>query len=141
MSSRPRPQRQAPLRLPPAFWHMTALIAALAAAVMLSLQGNALLTVAGLLAAGTAITAQAEARFRARHGHPSELADVLTTALALATVLTCILSLAPPTSRVEGSLPISETSRSLPPSSPWPRDSGGVLVGVSKDRLVGFQHP
>jgi hypothetical protein len=94
MSSPPRPQPPAPLRLPPAFWHVTALTAALAAVVMLSIQRSALLTATGLLAAGTAITAQAEARFRARHGHSSELADVLTTALALATVLTCILSLA-----------------------------------------------
>lgn len=93
MSSLPRPQLQAPPRLPPPFWHVTARIAALAAAVTLSMHGNALLTAAGLLAAGTAIAAQAEARFRARHGQSSELADLLTVVLALATVLTCILAL------------------------------------------------
>ena len=54
MSNPPRPQPQAPPRLPPSFWHVTALIAALAAVVMLSTYRNALLTAAGLLAAGTA---------------------------------------------------------------------------------------
>ncbi len=54
MSSPPRPQPQAPPRLPPSFWHVTALIAALAAVVMLGTHRNALLTAAGLLAAGTA---------------------------------------------------------------------------------------
>ncbi len=94
MSSPPHPQPQAPPRLPPPFWHVTALIAAVAAVVMLSMHSNAMLTAAGLLAAGTAIAALAEARFRARHGRSSELADLLTVALALATVLTCILALA-----------------------------------------------
>jgi hypothetical protein len=41
-----------------------------------------------------AIAAQAEARFRARHGRSSELTNLLTVALALSTVLTCILALA-----------------------------------------------
>jgi len=68
MSSPPRPQPQAPLRLPPAFWHVTTIIAALAAVVMLSTHRNAQFTAAGLVAAGTALAAQAEARFRARHG-------------------------------------------------------------------------
>ena len=93
MSSPPRPQFQAPPRLPSRFWHVTARIAALAAAFMLGMHGNALLTAAGLLAAGTAIAARAEARFRARHGQSSELAGLLTVVLALATVLTCILAL------------------------------------------------
>jgi hypothetical protein len=73
---------------------VTAIIAALTAVVMLSTHRNAQFTAAGLVATGTAIAAQAEARFRARHGRSSELADVLTVALALATVLTCILALA-----------------------------------------------
>jgi hypothetical protein len=94
MSSTPRPQPDAPPRLPPPFWHVTALIAALASVVMLSIHGNAALIAAGLLAAGTAVAAQAEARFRARHGRSSDLADLLTMVLALATVLTCILALA-----------------------------------------------
>jgi|SRR5579863_228734 len=94
MSSPPRRQSQVPPRLPPLFWHVTAAIAALAAAVMLSRHSNALLTAAGLLAAGTAIAAEAEARFRAYRGQSSELAGILTVALALATVLTCILALA-----------------------------------------------
>ena len=94
MSSPPRPQPQAPLRLPPAFWHVTALIAGLAAVVMLSRHRDAQLTAAGLLAADTSITAQAEARFRARRGRSSELASILTAALALVTVLTCNLALA-----------------------------------------------
>jgi hypothetical protein len=94
MSSSPRPQPRAPPRLPPPFWHVTALVAAMAAVVMLSIHGNAALIAAGLLAAGTAIAAQAEARFRARHGRSSDLADLLTVVLALATVLTCILALA-----------------------------------------------
>jgi hypothetical protein len=90
----PHPQPQAPPRLPPSFWYVVALIAALAAVVMLSMHSNALLTSAGLLAAGTASAAQAEARFRARHGQSSELAELLTMAFALATVLSCILALA-----------------------------------------------
>jgi len=57
MSSAPRPQPHAPLRLPPAFWRVTALIAALAAVVMLSIHDNAALVAAGLLAAGTAVAA------------------------------------------------------------------------------------
>ena len=94
MSSQPRPTPQTPPRLPAPFWHVTALIAALAAVVMLSTHRNVQFTAAGLLAAGTAIAAQAEARFRARHGRSSELADLLTVALALAAVLTCIFALA-----------------------------------------------
>jgi len=94
MSSAPRPQPPAPPRLPPAFWHVTALIAAPVSVVMLAIHGNAALVAAGLLAAGTAVAAQAEAPFRARHGRSSDLADLLTLVLALATVLTCILALA-----------------------------------------------
>jgi hypothetical protein len=62
VSSPPRPQPQAPLRLPPSFWHVTALTAALAAVVMLSTHRNAQLTAAGLVAADAALAAQAEAR-------------------------------------------------------------------------------
>jgi hypothetical protein len=62
---------------------------------MLSMHSNAMLTAAGLLAFGTATAAQAEARFRIRHGQSSELADLLTMVFALATVLSCILALAP----------------------------------------------
>jgi hypothetical protein len=94
MSSPPRPPPQTPPRLPAPFWHLTALIVALAAVIMLSTHRNAQFTAAGLLAAAAAIAAQAEARFRARHGRSSELTDLLTTALALATVLTCIRALA-----------------------------------------------
>jgi hypothetical protein len=61
---------------------------------MLSMHSNAELTAAGLLAAGTAIAAQAEARFRARHSRSSDLADILAIAFALATAFTCLLSLA-----------------------------------------------
>jgi hypothetical protein len=94
VSSPPRPQPRAPRWLPPAFWRVAALTAALAAVVMLSTHRNVLLTAAGLLAAGTAVAAQAEARFRARHGRSSDFADILSVALALATVLTCVLALA-----------------------------------------------
>ena len=94
MSSPPRPTPQTAPRLPAPFWHVTARIAALAAVVMLSTHRNAQFTAAGLVAADTAIAAQAEARFRARHGRSSELADLLTVALALAAVLTCIFALA-----------------------------------------------
>ena len=77
-----RPRGQAPPPLPPAFWQVAALIAAVAAVVMFSMHSNAMLTAAGLLAAGTAIAAQGEARFRSRPGRSSELADLLTTAFA-----------------------------------------------------------
>lgn len=94
MSDPPLPPPQAPLRLPPFFWHVTALTAALAAVVLLSMHGDVMLNAAAVLAAGTAIAAQAEARFRTRHGQSSDLANILAAALALATVLTCILALA-----------------------------------------------
>ena len=94
MNGPPHPQPQAPPRLSPSFWCVVALIAALASVVMLSRHTNALLTAAGLLASGTAIAARAEASFRGRHGQSSELADLLTMALALATVLSWILALA-----------------------------------------------
>jgi uncharacterized membrane protein YfcA len=89
-----RPPLQAPLRLAPFFWRVTALIAARAAVVLLSMHGDVTLNAAAVLAAGTAIAAQAEARFRARRGQSSDLANILVMALALATVLTCILALA-----------------------------------------------
>jgi hypothetical protein len=44
---------------------------------------NAEFAAAGLLAAGAAIVARAEARFRARHGRPSDLAGVLAAAAAI----------------------------------------------------------
>ena len=94
MSSPVRPRRQASPTAAPPFWHMTARTAAVAAVVMLSLHSTAMLTAAGVLAAGTAIAAEAEARFRSRYGRSSELADLITMALALAAVLTCILALA-----------------------------------------------
>ena len=94
MSSPPHPQPQALPRLPPFFWRVVALIAALAAVVLLSMHGNVTLNAAAVLAAGTAIAAQAEARFRARNGQSSDLANILAMALALATVLTGILALA-----------------------------------------------
>jgi hypothetical protein len=48
-----------------------------------------------MLAAGAALAAHAEAHFRARHGRPSDLADILAAALAFAAVLMCLLGLAP----------------------------------------------
>jgi hypothetical protein len=42
MSSPPRPTPQTPPRLPAPFWHVTALIAALTAVVMLSTHRNGL---------------------------------------------------------------------------------------------------
>lgn len=75
-------------------WQATAVIAAETAIVLLTLHHNAQFVAAGLLAAGTPRTALAETRFRARQGRPSDLADVLTGALALAAVLMCLLALA-----------------------------------------------
>jgi hypothetical protein len=94
VSGPPHPQPQAPPRPPPSFWHGVARIATLAGVVMLRMHSNTLLTAAALLAFGTATAAQTEARFRARHGQSSDLADLLTMAFALATVLSCILALA-----------------------------------------------
>ena len=60
----------------------------------LGLHRNAGFAAAGLLAAGAAIAAQAEAYFRARHGESSNLAGVLAASLALAAILMCLLGLA-----------------------------------------------
>lgn len=60
---------------------------------MFTIDDTVLPTAAGLLAAGTAIAARAEARFRARRGQPSGLAGLLTVVVALSTILTCILAL------------------------------------------------
>jgi hypothetical protein len=95
VSGPPHPQPQAPPRLASSPWHGVALFATLAGVVMLSMHSNVLLTAAGLLAFGTATAAHAEALFRACHGQSSDLADLLTIAFALATVLSCILALAP----------------------------------------------
>jgi hypothetical protein len=65
MSSPPRQQPPGAPRLPAPLWHVTALIAASAAVVMLSLHRNAQLITAGLLAVGTAIAAEAAASLRA----------------------------------------------------------------------------
>jgi hypothetical protein len=62
--------------------------------VTLALHRNADFIAAGVLAAGTAIIAHAEARFRAHHGKPSDLADVLAPALAMAAVLVYVLAFA-----------------------------------------------
>jgi ABC-type phosphate transport system permease subunit len=73
---------------------VAAVIAGEAAIVLLTLHHNAQFVAAGLLAAGTAIAALAEARYRACRSKPSDLADGLTWALALATCLMCLLALA-----------------------------------------------
>lgn len=87
--------RRPPAAFPPLhrrFWRVAGVIAAEAAIVLLGLHHNAQFVAAGLLAAGTAIAALAEARFRVRRGRPSDLADVLAGALALATILMCLLA-------------------------------------------------
>jgi hypothetical protein len=94
VSNEPRLPPRAPGPLPARFWQTTARIAAGGAVVALALHPDAALVSAGLLAAATAIAAHAEACFRARRGQPSDLADVLATGLALATVLMCLLGLA-----------------------------------------------
>ena len=83
-----------PTWLPTRFWRAVARLAAQLAIVMLSAHGNAELVAAGMLAAGTAITAHAEARFRVLRGQPSDVAGVLAGALTLATILMWLLSLA-----------------------------------------------
>ena len=84
----------APAGLSTRFWRSAARIAARAAIVTLGLHRNAGFAAAGLLAAGAAIAAQAEAYSRARHGESSNLAGVLAAALALAAILMCLLGLA-----------------------------------------------
>jgi ABC-type phosphate transport system permease subunit len=94
MSNRPFLPPAAPPPLPTRLWRAMAAIAGETAVVLLTLHHNAQFVAAGLLATGTAITALAETGFRARWGRPSDLADVLAAALALATVLMCLLALA-----------------------------------------------
>jgi hypothetical protein len=83
--------------LPVRFWRRVAYVAVRFAVVTLSVHRNAEFVAAGLLGAGTAIAAYTAARVRASRGQPSDLADVLTGALALATILMSVLSLAPGT--------------------------------------------
>jgi hypothetical protein len=94
MSNSPRPPRQAPAGLPAQFWRAASRIAAQAAIMTLGPHRNAEFVAAGLLAAGTAIAAQAEASFRTRRGQSSDLADVLAAALAMAAILMGLLALA-----------------------------------------------
>ena len=63
----PPPSRPVP---PTQSWYATAGAAALAALTLLALHTNRLITAAGLLAAGAAATALAEARLRSRPGTP-----------------------------------------------------------------------
>ena len=84
-----------PAWLPARAWQAAARIAARAAVVTLAAHHHsAFFVAAGVLAAGTAIAAQAEARFRARHGKSSDLTDVLAAALCLAAVLVYLLAFA-----------------------------------------------
>jgi hypothetical protein len=85
MSTPPRTPPQAPPGLPARFWR-AARIAARAAIVMPGPHRNAEFAAGRLLAAGAAIVAQAEARFRARRGRPSDLAGVLAAAILIGLV-------------------------------------------------------
>lgn len=80
--------------LPARIWRAAARISAWAAVVMLGLHRNAGFVAAGLLAAGAAVAAQAEAHFRARRGRASDLGGVIAAAMALAAILVCLLGLA-----------------------------------------------
>jgi uncharacterized membrane protein YphA (DoxX/SURF4 family) len=86
------PQR--PAQRSARFWRAASLTAAWAAIVILALRVNATFIAAGVLAAATAGAAGSEARFRSRNARPSDLADVLSTALALAATLSFLLGLA-----------------------------------------------
>jgi hypothetical protein len=69
-------------------------IAAGAAIVTLARRSNAQFVAAGLLAAATAIAAQAEAHLHACRGGSSDLAEVVIPALAVAAILVFLLGLA-----------------------------------------------
>jgi hypothetical protein len=77
----------------PRRWQATAAVAAAAAIVTLAMYPGRMLAAAGVLAAGTAITAWGEARRRGR-GQSSDISAVLMPALAGAFVLACLLGLA-----------------------------------------------
>lgn len=79
------------------FWRWVAYVAARFAVVTLSAHHNAELVAVGLFGAGTANAADTGARVRASRGQPSDLADVVTGALALTTSVMPVLSLAPGT--------------------------------------------
>ncbi len=83
-----------PPRLYRRVWRVAAVVAAEAAVVLRILHHSAQFVAAGVLAGGTAIAAAAEARFRVGSGRSSDLANVLAGALALATILMCLLGLA-----------------------------------------------
>jgi hypothetical protein len=68
-------------------WYATAGTAALAAIVMLALHTDGEIIAAGLLAAGAAGTALAEARVRSRRPDTTDLASLVLAVLTLATAL------------------------------------------------------
>ena len=86
MSSSPR-LPEVPAGPPARFWQAAARIAAGAAIVTLARHSNAQFVAAGLLAAATAIAAQAEAQLHARRARSSDLAEVVIPALAVAAIL------------------------------------------------------
>jgi hypothetical protein len=94
VSNWPRPPPAAPPGLPGWFWRVVAGAAAVLAILTLTLHANTQFVAAGLLAAGTAVAAQAEARFRGRWGRSSDVGGVLAAGLTLATALMYLLALA-----------------------------------------------
>jgi hypothetical protein len=74
-------------------WYVTAGAAALAAFMLLAWHANSLFIAAGLLAAGAAATALAEARVRSRRGGSTGIAPTIAAALIIATPLLVLLGI------------------------------------------------
>jgi hypothetical protein len=83
--SRPAPPTQS--------WYATAGAATLAALMLLAWHANSLIIAAGLLAAGAAATALAEARVRSRWGRSTDIAPTIAAILILATPLLVLLGI------------------------------------------------
>jgi hypothetical protein len=79
-----------PSRPPAPFWAGVTAVAALGAIGIPEIGAGIQFVIAGLLAAGAASTAWAEALLR-RRGRSSDVGGLITTVLAVACVVTCFL--------------------------------------------------
>ena len=80
-------------RPPAPFWEGVTAVAALAAIGIPEIRPGVQFALAGLLAADAAGTAWAEALLR-RRGRSSDIGGLITTVLAVSSVMTCILGVA-----------------------------------------------
>jgi hypothetical protein len=83
---------------PPPFWEGVTAVAALAAIGIPEIGPGVQFVLAGLLAGGAAGAAWCEALLR-RRGRSSDIGGLITTVLAVSSVMTCVLGVAAGSSR------------------------------------------